>query len=35
VPVTVRYTEYSRRKGQSAWNALNIMIDLLLRKVLR
>ncbi len=35
VPVTVRYTEYSRRKGQSAWNAVNIMIDLLLRKVLR
>jgi glycosyltransferase involved in cell wall biosynthesis len=35
VPVTVLYTEYSRRKGQSAWNAINIMIDLLLRKVLR
>ena len=35
VPVTVHYTEYSRRKGQSAWNAVNIMIDLLLRKVLR
>src|ERR1022692_126902 len=29
VPVTVLYTEYSRRKGQSAWNAINIMIDLL------
>jgi glycosyltransferase involved in cell wall biosynthesis len=35
VPVTVHYTEYSQRKGQSAWNAINIMIDLLLRKVLR
>ncbi len=35
VPVSVIYTEYSRRKGQSAWNAINVMIDLLLRRVLR
>src|SRR5258708_897088 len=35
VPVSVIYTEYSKRKGQSAWNAINVMIDLLLRRVLR
>jgi glycosyltransferase involved in cell wall biosynthesis len=35
VPVSVRYTEYSRRKGQSAWSALNVLIDLLLRRVFR
>ncbi len=35
VPVSLSYTEYSRRKGQSAWNAINIMIDLLLRRVLK
>jgi polyprenyl-phospho-N-acetylgalactosaminyl synthase len=35
VPVSVRYTDYSRAKGQSAWNALNVLIDLLLRRILR
>jgi polyprenyl-phospho-N-acetylgalactosaminyl synthase len=34
VPVTVSYTEYSRGKGQSGWNAFNIVIDYLARKVL-
>jgi polyprenyl-phospho-N-acetylgalactosaminyl synthase len=28
VPVTIRYTEYSLRKGQGLGNALNILIDL-------
>jgi glycosyltransferase involved in cell wall biosynthesis len=28
VPVTVRYTEYSMRKGQSPWQAISILIDL-------
>ena len=28
VPVSVRYTEYSRAKGQSSLNALNIVYDL-------
>lgn len=31
-PAYVRYTEYSRSKGQSVLNSLNIVIDLILRK---
>ena len=34
-PTTINYSSYSRAKGQSMWNALNIIIDLLLRRVLR
>ena len=33
VPVTIRYTEYSRAKGQSALGALNILFDLLLERL--
>jgi glycosyltransferase involved in cell wall biosynthesis len=33
VPVTVRYTEYSRGKGQSMWNSFNIVFDLMLRRL--
>ena len=29
MPVTVRYTEYSRRKGQSGWNGIRIFFDLI------
>ncbi|MDA9101379.1 glycosyltransferase family 2 protein [Omnitrophica bacterium] len=35
VPTKVRYSQYSRAKGQSAWNAFNIVIDLLLRRVFK
>lgn len=35
VPVTIVYTEYSRGKGQSIVNAINIAFDTLLRKVSR
>jgi glycosyltransferase involved in cell wall biosynthesis len=35
VPVTVRYSEYSLAKGQSAWNALSISSQILLRKLSR
>jgi len=35
VPVTVRYTDYSLRKGQTGWNAVNILLDYLTHKVLR
>ena len=35
VPVTIAYTDYSRSKGQSVINAINIAFDTLLRKVLR
>ena len=30
-PVEVLYTEYSKQKGQSLWNSVNILIDLLVR----
>jgi hypothetical protein len=33
VPVTIAYTDYSRAKGQSVLNAVNIAFDMLLRKV--
>lgn len=35
VPVEIVYTDYSRSKGQSAINAVNIAFDTLLRKVFR
>lgn len=31
-PVTISYSDYSRRKGQSIFNAFNIILDLILRK---
>jgi len=30
-PVEILYTDYSRSKGQSLWNSVNIVIDLLLK----
>jgi glycosyltransferase involved in cell wall biosynthesis len=33
VPVTVHYTEYSMRKGQSSINAINILFDLLTHRI--
>lgn len=33
VPVTIEYTEYSKNKGQSMINAVNIGFDTLLRKI--
>lgn len=33
VPVTIAYTEYSRGKGQSAFNAINIAFDVLMRRI--
>ena len=35
VPVTVVYTAYSKRKGQSGLNSINIIIDLILGKLLK
>ena len=35
VPVVIEYTDYSRSKGQSMINAINIAFDTLLRKVSR
>lgn len=33
VPVTILYTDYSKRKGQSVWNSIRIGFDLLLHKL--
>lgn len=33
VPVSIRYTEYSQAKGQSVFNSINIIVDLILRKL--
>ena len=33
LPVTIEYTDYSRAKGQSLINAVNIGFDMLLRKI--
>jgi glycosyltransferase involved in cell wall biosynthesis len=33
MPVTIEYTDYSRAKGQSIINAVNIGFDMLLRKI--
>jgi glycosyltransferase involved in cell wall biosynthesis len=33
VPVHIRYTEYSRSTGQSAWNSIRIFFDILLYKL--
>lgn len=33
VAVEIQYSDYSLQKGQSAWNAVNILSDLILRKI--
>lgn len=30
-PVHILYTEYAKEKGQSLWNSINILVDLILR----
>lgn len=35
VPVTIRYTDYSKNKGQSAWSSFRIFFDLLLNKIFK
>jgi len=32
-PVTIRYTDYSKAKGQSGLNSLNILLDLFLQRL--
>lgn len=34
VPVRIIYTDYSKMKGQSSMNSINILIDLILKKIL-
>lgn len=33
VPVSILYTNYSKQKGQSVWNSIRILFDLLLHKL--
>ena len=35
IPATIRYSDYSRAKGQSIWNSVNIVVDLLLQRLFR
>ncbi|MCL4258415.1 MAG: glycosyltransferase family 2 protein [Anaerolineales bacterium] len=34
-PTHVRYTDYSKQKGQRAWHAVDILVDLVVRRLLR
>jgi len=34
-PTRIRYTDYSQKKGQRAWHALDIFVDLVIRRLLR
>ncbi|HWB64083.1 MAG TPA: hypothetical protein VG603_11270, partial [Chitinophagales bacterium] len=34
VPVKIVYTEYSKMKGQSSMNSINILIDLIMKKII-
>lgn len=35
IPVTIEYTEYSKRKGQASSNAFKIVIDLIMERLIR
>ncbi len=35
VPVTISYTAYSKRKGQSIWDSFRILFDLILHKLFK
>ena len=35
VPVTIRYTAYSRKKGQTVWSSFRIFFDILLNKIFK
>ncbi|MGZ5190153.1 MAG: glycosyltransferase family 2 protein [Flavisolibacter sp.] len=35
VPVTIAYTSYSKKKGQSAWDSIKILFDLVLHKLFK
>jgi glycosyltransferase involved in cell wall biosynthesis len=34
-PTRIRYTEYSMRKGQRAWHAFDVFVDLLIKRIFR
>ena len=35
VPCTIRYTDYSKRKGQRLVGSFDVLVDLLVRKLYR
>jgi glycosyltransferase involved in cell wall biosynthesis len=35
LPVTIHYTEYSRKKGQTLWSGFRIFFDILLNKIFK
>lgn len=35
IPVNIRYTDYSRKKGLTVWNGFRIFFDILLNKIFR
>ncbi|MFZ9387411.1 MAG: glycosyltransferase family 2 protein [Chitinophagaceae bacterium] len=35
IPVTIRYTDYSKQKGQKVWSSFRIFFDILLNKIFR
>jgi polyprenyl-phospho-N-acetylgalactosaminyl synthase len=35
VPTTIVYSDYSREKGQSSWNAIKIVMDIVMRRVMK
>jgi glycosyltransferase involved in cell wall biosynthesis len=35
IPVNIRYTEYSRKKGLTIWNGFRIFFDILLNKIFK
>lgn len=34
IPISIKYTDYSRKKGQKWYNSINILIDLILNKIM-
>lgn len=35
IPVTIHYTDYSRKKGQTVWGSFRIFFDILLNKIFK
>ena len=35
LPVTIKYTDYSRQKGQTLWSSFRILFDILLSKIFK
>jgi hypothetical protein len=35
IPVMIVYTDYSKKKGQSSWDSIKILFDLILHKLFK